>query len=182
MASSLGFGIISTVQLGVQCLKTHLSGKACVAGTPVVPGFRWPWHLGMLQIPSVGWSSCVLFSFEKPGVLLQMMVKLLRNYWCDSSCVWSSEGVQVQLSALPQFLDLPEPWAVHPLRPGWTDLHWPRRPGSYSCVEVKDCCGEKVAPQVFGLSPSKPTSHWDQNKQVVSLLSFLLLAQAAYLL
>lgn len=80
MASSLGFGIISTVQLGVQCLKTHLSGKACVAGTPVVPGFRWPWHLGMLQIPSVGWSSCVLFSFEKPGVLLQMMVKLLRNY------------------------------------------------------------------------------------------------------
>lgn len=86
----------------------------------------------------------------------------------------------MQLSALPQFMDLPEPRAVHPLRPGWTDPHWPRRPASYSWAEVQDCCGEEVAPQVFGLYPSKPASRWDQNKQVVSLPSFRLLAQAAY--
>lgn len=46
--------------------------------------------------------------------------------------------------------------SVHPLRPGWTGPHWPRRPATAG--QKWKTAGGRVAPWMFGLSPSKPAS------------------------
>lgn len=75
------------------------------------------------------------------------------NYWhlIDvTAAPWSSKGVQVELSALPGFMELPEPW----LCTLWGQAglsHCPRSLASaHSWAEV--------AKQMFGLSPFKPAS------------------------
>lgn len=121
-----------------------------------------------------------MVSFEKPGVLVQVMVKLLRNYLCDSNCVWSSEGVQVQLSTLPGFMDLPELWlCLHCDQAGLVPTGQGDQPATAG--RKWNTAGGKRWHQKCLSSLSKPASQGSTGIRISMLFHcFLLLAQAVY--